>query len=73
MGDALLAIDRAVQSGPSLAGSIRRAMLPCRHAWAAARMNEGDRRLALRMSPERRPIRRGALGWLAWTYELVFR
>lgn len=73
MGDALVAIDRAMQSGSSLAGRMRRAMLPCRHAWAAARMREGDRRLAPWMRPERKPGRRGALDWLAWFHELVLR
>lgn len=73
MGDALLAIERTMQSGPSFAGRIRRAMLPCREAWAAARVREGDRRLAPWMSSETRPGRRGALDWLAWFHELAFR
>lgn len=46
IGDALVAIDRTMRSGPGIAGRIRRAMLPYRLAWAAARMREGDRRLA---------------------------
>lgn len=73
MGDALLGIDRAMRRGPSFAGRIRRALLPCRDAWAAARVREGDRRLAPWRSHERRPGRRGALDWIAWAYEFVFR
>lgn len=73
LGDALVAIDRTMECGPSVAGRIRRAMLPCRTAWAAARMREGDRRLGPWMPPQRRLARRGALDWLAWFHELVFR
>lgn len=73
MGDALLAIDLTMRSGPSFAGRIRRSLLPCRDAWAAARAREGDRRLAPWRSPERRPGRRRALDWIAWAYEFVFR
>ena len=65
IGDALLAIDRAMESGPTIAARIRRASLPWRHAWAAARKREGDRRLAPWLSPERRPGGRGVLDWIA--------
>ena len=73
IGDALAATDRTMRSGPSFAGRIRRAMLPCRKAWAAARMREGDRRLAPWMPSARRPGRRGSLDWLARAYELILR
>lgn len=73
MGDALLAIDRAMRSGPTIAGRLRRALLPCRDAWAAARKREGDRRLASWLSSEQRPGRRRTPDWLAWAYEVVFR
>ena len=71
IGDALFLIDRATRSGPNAAGRIRRALLPCRDAWAAARAREGDRRLAPWRSPERRPGRRGVLDWIACVYERV--
>lgn len=73
MGDALLAIDRTMRSGPSFAGRIRRGLLPYRDAWAAARARKGERRLAPWRPPERRLGRRGALDWIAWAYECVFR
>lgn len=73
VGDALFAIDRSMQHSPSIAGRIRRAVLPCRDAWAAARVREGDRWLSRWMPPQRRPGRRGALDWCAWSYERLFR
>jgi hypothetical protein len=73
MCDALLQIDRDMSGRPGLAGRLRRTLLPHRDAWATARAREGDRRLAPWTSPDRRPGRRGALEWIAWAYELLFR
>lgn len=73
IGDALLRIDRTMNGRPSLAGRVRRVLLPYRDAWATARAREGDRRLARWASPERRPGPRRALDWIAWAYELVLR
>lgn len=65
IGDALLGIDRAMNGRPSLAGRIRRALFPCRDAWAAARKREGDRGLAPWTSPNRKPEPRYTLDWVA--------
>lgn len=73
MTDALFDIGCYMRGRRSLAGSIRRALLPCRDAWAAARAREGDRRLAPWFPPDRRPGRRGTLNWMAWAFERVTR
>lgn len=69
MTDALLDIGCYMRGRRRLAGSIRRELLPCRDAWAAARKREADRRLAPWFPPDRRPGRRGTLDWMAWAYE----
>lgn len=71
MGDALLGIDRAMRRNPSIVGRIRRALLPWRDAWAAARASEGKRLLGLNDSPGHKDERRGILDWLACAYELI--
>lgn len=71
--DALLAVSRHTQGRRSFVGQIRRALLPWRDAWAAARAREGDRRLAPWLSPENRPNRRGAIDWFAWAFEHTLR
>lgn len=73
IGDALLGIDGTMCGGPSLAGRVRRAFLPYRDAWAAARAREGDRRLARWTSQDRKPTRRHTVDWIARAYELLFR
>ena len=73
IGDALLGIDRTMYGRPSLAGRVRRAILPYRNAWAAARVRQGDRWLARWTSPDRKPTRRHTLDWIARVYELLFR
>jgi len=73
IGDALLGIDRALSGRPNLAGRIRRALLPYRDAWAAARKREGDRSLAPWTSPNRKPRPRHTLDWVAAAFELLVR
>ena len=73
VADALLAVGRQIRTGPALPGRIRRALLPWRDAWATARARDGDRRLAPWLSPENRPGRRGAIDWIAWTFEHTLR
>lgn len=73
MTDALFDIGCYMRGRRGLAGSIRRALLPCRHAWAAARAREGDRRLAPWFPPDRRPGRRGTLDWMACAFERATR
>jgi len=73
IADALLGIDRAMYDRPSLAGRIRRALLPYRHAWAAARKREGDRCLAPWASPTRKPPPRHTLDWVAAAFQLLLR
>jgi Sigma-70, region 4 len=72
IGDALLGIDREMCGRPSLAGRVRRALLPYRDAWATARAREGDRRLTPWTSPDPKPNRRHTLEWIARAYELLF-
>lgn len=69
LAEALLAVGRHMRAGPTLAGRIRRALLPWRDAWATARAREGHRRLAPWLSPENIPGRRGAIDWIAWAFE----
>lgn len=69
--DALVALDRYARTGPTLAGRIRRALLPWRDIWAEARAREGDRRLSPWLSPKNRPGRRGAIDWIVWAFERV--
>jgi hypothetical protein len=73
IADALLGIDRAMHRRPSLGGQIRRALLPYRDAWSAARKREGDRCLAPWTSPNRKPAPRHTLDWVAAAFELLFR
>jgi hypothetical protein len=73
LAGALLGIDRAMYGRPSVAGRMRRALLPCRDAWAAARKREGDRCLAPWTSPNRKPAPRHPLDWLAAASEFFFR
>lgn len=73
MTDALFDIGCYARGRRGLAGSIRRELLPCRDAWAAARKREGDRRLAPWFPPDRRPGRRGTLDWMAWAFEHAMR
>jgi hypothetical protein len=73
IGDALLGIDRALSDQMSVPARIRRAFLPCRDAWAAARKREGDRCLAPWTSPNRKPEPRHTLDWVAAAFELLFR
>ena len=73
IGDALLGIDRAMNGRPSLAGRIRRALLPYRDAWAAARKRAGDRCLAPWISPNRKLPPRLTVDWVAAVFELLFR
>jgi len=73
VGDALVGIDRDMHARASLAGRVRRALLPYRNAWATARAREGDRRLGLRTSPRQTANRRCALEWIAWSYEKLLR
>ena len=73
LADALLDVSRHMYGRRSFVGQIRRALLPWREAWAAARAREGDRRLAPWLSPENRPGRRGAIDWLARAFEHTLR
>lgn len=73
MTDALFDIGCHMRGRRRLAGSVRRALLPCREAWATARKREGDRRLAPWFPPDRRPGRRGTLDWMAWAFECATR
>lgn len=73
MTDALFDIGCYMRGRRRLAGNIRRALLPCCEAWAAARKREGDRRLAPWFPPDRRPGRRGTLDWMAWAFECAMR
>jgi hypothetical protein len=73
IGDALHGIDRALADRSSLAARIRRAVLPYRDAWAAARRREGDRCLAPWISPNRKPQPRHAFDWVAAAFELLLR
>lgn len=73
IADALLGIDRAMYRRRSIAGCIRRALLPYRDAWAAARKREGDRCLAPWISPNRKPPPRHMLDWVAAAFELLLR
>lgn len=71
--DALRHISGCMDGQRRLAGSIRRAFLPWRDAWATARARESDRRLAPWLSPKNRPGRRGAIDWIAWAFERTLR
>lgn len=71
--DALAGVSRYMRGGPTLAGQIRRGLLPWRDAWAAARAREGDRLLAPWLSPNQKPARRRALDWMAWAFEHTTR
>ena len=73
VADALFGLDRHMRVRPTFAGRIRRALLPCRDAWATARAREGDRRLAPWLSTENRPGGRGAIDWIAWTFDHTLR
>jgi hypothetical protein len=73
IADALLGINRAMDDRPSLAGRLRRALLPYRDAWAAARKREGDRCLAPWIFPNRKPPPRRTLDRLAAAFELLLR
>lgn len=73
IGDALLGIDRGMNGRPSVAGRMRRALLPYRDAWAAARKREGDRCLAPWTSPNRKPPPRRTLDWVAAAFEMLLR
>lgn len=73
IADALLGIDRAMNGRPSVAGRIRRELLPYRDAWAAARKREGDRCLAPWISPNRKLPPRHTLDWVAAAFELLLR
>lgn len=73
VADALLDVTRHVHGQRSVVGRIRRSLRPCRDVWAAARVREGDRRLAPWLSPEKRPGRRGAMDWIAWAFEHTLR
>jgi hypothetical protein len=73
VADALLDVTRHMHGRPTFTGRIRRALLPWRDGWAAARMREGDRRLAPWLSLENRPGRRGVIDWIAWAFEHVLR
>jgi hypothetical protein len=73
VADALLAVGRHMRGRRSFIGRIRRVLLPWRDRWAASRAREGDRRLAPWLSPEKRPGRRGAIDWIAWTFERTLR
>jgi len=73
LADALIALDRHIRSGPTLAGRARSALLPWRDAWAAARAGERDRRLTLWLSPRKKAKRRNVIQWLAWAFERTLR
>jgi len=73
LADALLGVSRHMHGRRSFVGQVRRALLPWRDVWAAARAREGDRRLAPWLSPENRPDRRGAIDWFAWAFEHTLR
>jgi hypothetical protein len=53
IGNALLGIDRHLSGVRTPIGLLRRALSPCRRAWAAARVREGDRKLGLSRSERR--------------------
>ena len=72
IADALLGIDRAMYRRPSPGGRMRRALLPYRDAWAAARRREGDRCLAPWISANRKPALRHKLDWVAAAFEMLF-
>lgn len=71
--DALIHIHCYMDGQRRLASSMRRALLPYRNAWAAARAREGDRRLRSWLPPDCRPGRRGLLDWMAWAFECAKR
>lgn len=73
VADALINIHHYMDGRRRLAGSIRRALLPYRNEWAAARAREGDRRLSSWLPPDSRPSRRGLLDLLVWAFERVTR
>lgn len=73
IADALLGIDRAMYRRASGGGRLRRTLLPCRDAWAAARKRERDRCLAPWISPNRKPAPRHKLDWVAAAFEILFR
>ena len=62
IGSALRGIDRYLSGVRTPAGLLRRALSPCRHAWAGARVGEGDRRLGLSRARKRVTL----LDWAAW-------
>lgn len=73
MTDGLAGMHRAMRGRVSWSGHVRRALLPWRDAWAAARMREQDRRLAPWYPPDKRPGKRGPLEWIAWAFEKLAR
>jgi hypothetical protein len=66
IGSALLGLDHYLSGFRTPAGLLRRALAPWRHAWAAARVTEGDRRLGLSRARKRVTL----LDWGAWTLNL---
>lgn len=61
IGNALLGIDRYLGGVRTPIGLLRRTLSPCRRAWAAARVREGDRKLGLSRSQRRTTL----LDWAA--------
>jgi hypothetical protein len=61
MVNALLGLNRYVAGYRTPSGLVRRALLPCRAEWAAARVREGDRMLGLSAGHKRRTL----LDWTA--------
>jgi hypothetical protein len=62
IGSALRGIDRYLSGVRTPNGLVGRGLSPWRHAWAAACVREGDRRLGLSRAPKRVTL----LDWAAW-------
>jgi hypothetical protein len=66
IGNALLGIDRYLSGTRTPIGLLRRALSPCRNAWAAARVREGDRKLCLSRARRRTTLR----DWAVWALNM---
>lgn len=62
VGSAVRGIDRYLSGVRTPAGLLQRALSPCRHAWAAARVREGDRKLGLSRARKRVTL----VDWAPW-------